>query len=469
MHGSGVINNMKRYRQILLLGLIALFVYLVFYGFPDSPSPWFDEGINLGIAKSWVKHGVYSLEIAPGEFVKERSLLITTNYPLLLWTALSFKIFGIGLWQAKIVMFAFLFVFAFLFYTLAKKYYGENNALASLAILITFLPFYGNGKSALGEIPGLTYFLGGLLLWENEKKWKVFLSGLLFGLAAATKSIYLIFVVSVFAGEFFSGTKFPLGNLVPKLKRVMVLSAGMAIPLLIWIYTLLPDNFTFDYLVKTWQLYRNPYNIESAALTNFLRFFMESTPIHFAFLFLASAWFLIWKPKNGENIKKVEIALAVFILLNLVFYLKTAGWYRYFFPAHILLFVLAPPALECIAGKFKNILITGLVAAQLAVLAVNIKQSLYYNPGPRRFAEAVNRAVPRGQGIFVFDLPEIVFLLNRDDVWHYLHANPHIAFGEDLLKTNRYPAYIISNSLPPGDKYGIKIDGGKYVLYERTK
>ena len=158
---------MKNSFNLTLLIITAIFVYMVFYGFPDSPAPWFDEGINLGIAKSLVTRGVFSLEIAPNEFIKERSLLITTNYPLLLWIAFSFKIFGIGLWQAKVVMFIFLFIFAYLFYSLCAKYYGARNSLMSLALLVTFLPLYGNGKSALGEIPGLTYFLGGLLFLES--------------------------------------------------------------------------------------------------------------------------------------------------------------------------------------------------------------------------------------------------------------------------------------------------------------
>src|SRR3989344_4942233 len=113
--------------NILLFSAVLFFICLLWYGFPDSPSPWFDEGINLGIAKSWVKHGVFSLETGPGEFVNERSLLITTNYPLLFWVWISFKLFGIGLWQAKIVMFVFLALFAFLSYLLVKKHYGKKN------------------------------------------------------------------------------------------------------------------------------------------------------------------------------------------------------------------------------------------------------------------------------------------------------------------------------------------------------
>ena len=273
--------------KFILFGLTIIFISLIFYGFPDSPAPWFDEGINLGIVKSWLKHGVYSLEIGPSEFIKERSLLITTNYPLLLWIALSFKFFGIGLWQAKIVMFGFLFIFACLFYLLAKKYYGANSALMTLALLITFLPLYGNGKSALGEIPGLTYFLGGLLFLESERPWRVFAAGLLLGFGAATKSLYLLLAASVMAGEiWFTWQNLPASETDKKInyKRWFLLASGIAIPLLIWFYTLLPSNFTFDYLVRTLQLYRNPYNAEGTILVNFLRFFKESTPIHFALL-----------------------------------------------------------------------------------------------------------------------------------------------------------------------------------------
>ena len=72
-----------------------------------------------------VEYGVFSLQTGPNEFVQERPLLITTNYPLLAFVALSFKIFGVGLWQAKIVMILFLFAFITLFYLLAQKYYGK--------------------------------------------------------------------------------------------------------------------------------------------------------------------------------------------------------------------------------------------------------------------------------------------------------------------------------------------------------
>ena len=266
-----------------------------------------------------------------------------------------------------------------------------------------------------------------------------------------------------------------------------MLASGIAIPLLIWFYTLLPSNFTFDYLVRTLQLYRNPYNAEGTILVNFLRFFKESTPIHFALLLVAFFLSKIFiKPRKWL---RLEIILTVFVVLDFIFYLKTAGWYRYFFPAHVLLFVLFPPALGSIAQGFgayawvkrnaQMIVVAALTATQIVVLVVNTQASLYYDRTPRQFAEDVNQAVPPGTGILVVDIPEISFLLNREDIWYYLRANPHITFGADLLSTRQFPAYIISgpwesnyyltNYSPIRSEYGIKIDNGKYILYEKKK
>ena len=86
------VNSIKKYFTIynaLLAACIIFFLGVLVYGFPNSPSPWFDEGINLGIARSWVEHGVYSMQVGPNEFAQERYLLITTNYPLLFFIGVA--------------------------------------------------------------------------------------------------------------------------------------------------------------------------------------------------------------------------------------------------------------------------------------------------------------------------------------------------------------------------------------------
>jgi len=467
--------------NFVLTCLVIFFIALVGYGFPDSSSPWFDEGINLGVAKSWVEQGVFSLQTGPEEFVGDRALLITTNYPLLFFVAASFKIFGVGLWQAKIVMIIFLLIFAWLFWQLTKKHYGKNCAWASLALLIAFLPLYGNGKSALGEVPGLVYFLGGLLMFDKKKSWQIFLAGLLFGLGAATKSIYLLFIFSVFAGEVFIAVR----NKKIDYRRVWLLAGGAALPLLVWIYTLAPDNFTPAYLQKTLSLYGNPYKTTNVIFANLFRFISESTPLHFALLFCA---FVFAKAiKKFRYLSQTEAVLLVFAVLNFIFYLKTAGWYRYLFPAHLMLFVLFPAALFKIGDEFcaNNYLkkygavaiIAILFLAQSVNLFLNIKNPLYYNSQPREFAEEANKIMPADKDVLILNYPEVAFMLKSERVWMYLPTSPHLTVGTDLFQKADYPDYIVSDSwndnyylrqnLAAADKYNLILTKGRYNLYVR--
>ncbi|PIT93577.1 hypothetical protein COU00_03620 [Candidatus Falkowbacteria bacterium CG10_big_fil_rev_8_21_14_0_10_43_11] len=467
--------------NFVLTCLVIFFIALVGYGFPDSSSPWFDEGINLGIAKYWVEQGVFSLQTGPDEFVGERALLITTNYPLLFFVAVSFKIFGVGLWQAKTVMIIFLFIFAWLFWQLAKKYYGKNCALASLALLITFLPLYGNGKSVLGEVPGLVYFLGGLLMLDKKKSWQIFLAGLLLGLGAAAKSIYLLFIFSVFAGEIFIAVK----NKKIDYRRIWLLAGGAALPLLIWVYTLVPDNFTSAYFQKTLDLYGNPYKTTNVIFSNLFRFVSESTPLHFALLF--GTFFFAKIIKKFRSFNHVEAVLLVFIILNFIFYLKTVGWYRYLFPAHTLLFIIFPAALFKIRDEFcanshlkkygAAAIIVILFSAQSVNLFFNIKNPLYYNPKPREFADEANKIMPTDKDVLVLNYPEVAFMLKGERVWIYLPTSPHLTVGTDLFQKEDYPDYIISDSwsdnyylqqnLVTANKYDLILTKGRYNLYVR--
>lgn len=471
--------NLITFYKLILISLIVIFVGLVFYGFPDSPSPWFDEGLNLGIAKSWVEQGVYSLQTAPNAFVEERSLLITTNYPLLFFIALSFTIFGVGLWQAKIVMILFLFVFSALFYQLTKKYYGKWFALASFALLITFLPLYGNGKSVLGEIPGLVYFLGGLLMLDTKRSWQVFVMGLFFGLAAVTKPIYLLILAAVFSGEIWAAIK---DKNIPY-RRWLWMTGGAILPLFVWLYTLIPGHITRDYIANILSYYGNPYKTENTMIPNLFKFISESTPIHFALLlgvFIFSK--IITKLRSFT---RSEVVLLVFIFLNFFFFLKTAGWYRYFFPAHILLFILFPAALFRVAQKLTGkksfkvyapiIIVMTLFIAQSANLFAHIRDTLYFNPQPRQFSNIINEVVPADKNILVVNHPEIAFFLNSDRVWQYVKTSPHLVNGADLFAQALYPQYVVSGSwlddfylrdyLGARENYDLILEGGKYYLY----
>lgn len=458
--------------NFILVFLFLILILLSVWQLPKSPATWFDEGINLWIAKSLINYGVFSLEIAPGEFVETRQFLITSNYPVLLPAALSMKIFGFNLLAARLPMVLFLFLFAFTAYFLVKKFYGNAVAIMSVALIVSFTPFYGNGKAVLGEIPGLFYFLTGLLLWNewnDENKWKVFMAGLFFGLAIATKPFFLIVPVAILIGELFS--------LAPpwrgKLKRIAILSAVGVLPMIAWLYTILP-SFSFAGLWSAISYYSNSYasnDFSSLIFANFLRFFTESTPIHFAVLFLVSAAFLIRRFKNGQNIKNVEIALAVFVLLTLAFYLKTPGWYRYFFPAHMILFLIFPAALTYFGGK--KIAALAVISFFIFQLVFTINQrntSLYYSDEAEVFSKHVTDITTPQDKILFINSPSAAFLTNDRQVYQYLQINPVLFFGK--TDTESYSHIVLQGAAP--DKfseilksYQIQKQVGHHALYRK--
>lgn len=477
-------DNIKQFFSWRRAGIVLAVFFLIaaaFYGFPDSPAPWFDEGINLGVAKSFAERGVFNLETGPGEYVSEKSLLITTNYPLLFFISLSFKIFGVGLWPARMVMILFLFIFAWIFYKLADRYYGPNMAALGLILLVTFLPFYGNGKSALGEIPGLTYFFAGILLFSSVKTWRIFLSGLFFGLAMATKPLFLLLGVGLAVGEIFFAVK----NKKLEIKRWLVLAGGIIIPISLWIYTLLPPDASLAYLQKSFSYYNNPYNTEGQMAANLNKLFTESTPLHF--LSLLAVFILSKILVRPAFWKKGEIIMFIFMILNIIFYLRTVGWYRYFFPAHVLAIFLFPGAFFSLADKLliklkfrKQIFYATLfilVAIQIAVFKMNIGGAYYKDPLPRLSAEKINTLIEPRKSVLVIEFPELFFMLKGDRLYQYLRANPHVVFGRDLLSGDNPPDYIVSSDwrgnfyLKNYDTllkdYSVILKNARYNLYAR--
>lgn len=450
------------------LVLIFLFIIVILFGawrISYSPATWFDEGVNLGIAKSLINSGVLSLEIGPGEFVETRQFLITSNYPVLLPVALSLKLFGFNLAVARAPMVLFLFGFALAAYFFVKKLYSKEAAIMSAALIASFTPFYGNGKAVLGEIPGLFYFLCALLLLAPEFNFKkLFFAGFFVGLSASTKPFFLIVPIAILIGEIVYQKN---------AKRILALFLGGAPPIAFWLYTILP-NFSLASIASAVNYYSNSYaSAEFGGLiyTNFLRFFTESTPAYFLALFAAVFAFMFWKKKIGDSIKMAEFILAIFILLTLAFYLKTPGWYRYFFPAHMILFLMFPAAL--ISFGWKTVAtgaIAMLAAFQLAFTISQRNTALYYSDEAERASKYVVETTSPKDKILIINGPSVAFLMSGRQVYQYLQINPVLYFGKNDVENYDYvavygaPLGVFTDKLKSGHE--IQKEIGHYALYK---
>ena len=465
--------------NLVFIFILVVFVFLGLWRLPYSPATWFDEGINIGIVRSLIKTGTYTLQVGPESFVSERQFLITTNYPVLIPVAAFVKLFGFNLTAARLPMVIFLALFLAVAYKLVRRLGAKEFALAGLALVVSFVPFYGNGKAVLGEVPGLFYFLAGLLVLPPEYKLKkIFLAGVLFGLSAATKPFFLILIPAVIFGEIYVCWE----SKKKLLYRLICLGAGLALPLLIWLRTISPD-LSFSELASAIGYYSNSYASQgfgSLILSNVLRFFTEKTPLHFLLLFIVVTVAGLIRLKKKEKLKEVEIILYVFILINIFWYLKTPGWYRYFFTAHLLVLLLAPCCLKHFLNrKTVLFLVTVLFVFQSVYLITKKNDSLYYSDGAVKITNYIQKNLGAEDSLLLVNVPSVGFLVGDRTVYQYLQINPVLHFGDKAVKDKQrnFYNYVVTGGgldsvgikdLPEilKTKYKIENQFGDYALYQ---
>ncbi|MCK6540375.1 MAG: glycosyltransferase family 39 protein, partial [Anaerolineales bacterium] len=188
----------KNRTALLLLAGILLVYFLVFHNLTRFPAPWFDSGSHLHVPKTLVKYGVYA-DISSEGF-RYYGPTIGVGPTVMLPIAAAFKLFGIGLLQARLVMALYLLAAAYAFFRLVEHLAGKTAAWIALALLLSSrsILFLQYGRQLLGEVPGIFFIFLALYLWFsrwNQNDWKrLTLIGLFFGLAMITKYQYLLFI-----------------------------------------------------------------------------------------------------------------------------------------------------------------------------------------------------------------------------------------------------------------------------------
>lgn len=436
----------QRIRRILpLLFIFAICGAIGFYCLSHSPAFWFDEGIYYQIVAQWADTGVHGVPIEP----KESSGLsfISVGYPVLYPAVLAFRIFGEGILVLRSVALLFLFGFVGAGYVLVKQWHGSKIACWSVLLLVTFAPLYGNGKSFLGEVTGLFYLtLGLLLLTFIEKKdvWKerhllpaYFGTGLLFGLAMSAKPLYVLIgpalaVAIIIRWRVFFGDR----------RRIRMSAAGffgMALPIFLWIET----QFGGIQAVSTgiFAHYANPYYVHDFApliLSNLVRFITESTPAHFLLLFLlAAVSFVSRLLKDKSGVRTAEITGFFFIVLTALFYLRTAGWYRNFFPAHALLFLYAIKGVDILSGKWRYVFFSVPVFAIIltAVQLIPLSQEAISCTvdAPSAVRQKLYEINIVKEPVLFYSVPQIAAGYKGDRWFQYIRMSDQLSLGTHVL------------------------------------
>jgi 4-amino-4-deoxy-L-arabinose transferase-like glycosyltransferase len=492
-----------------LRSFVLPFILLVVLGFgtwhlTESPAIWGDEGLLIELSVNLARHGKMMSQIAPNQFVS--GAFMTTGFPVIYPVAASFAVFGFGILQARSVMVIFMLLAVAAVFVYAKRLFGTRNAAFAALLIATFPPFYGNGKNVLGEIPGLFFMVLFLLtvhhLETSEKKRRLFflLSGITAGLCLATKPIFLTLLPAIVGGVILARKK-----IERDIRAWMLFAFGLALPILFWLKTqFFPGDSVHDIL----SMYANPYqldNINAVIVTNFLRFFRESAPIYLLLIF--AIWSFSFLPRLWKDLRSkprqylIPLSEAIsyaFCGLILVAYLRTPGWYRYFFPTQIIAFIYFPASLRFCWNKIYSfgrsrgyaptgyflirllshvpcVIIAGLIFLQAYQASFNSWVATTYRSTMTRELTEYFKTFDPTKSIFV--VPEIIVFLPNDNYYHFINV-VGFTFGDeealgavmkgipDFLITSKY---IWDTPDRPYTLYQEKTRIGRYVIAERQK
>lgn len=422
-----------------IFGVIALFALITFastYKLAESPGVWSDEGYLLQASKSLAIHGAQFLQVAPGQFVSTAS--VTVGYPLLAPIALSFKLFGIGLLQARVVMAFYILAFCAASYALMRVLFNPRMALWSLAPVAGFAQLYGNGRAVLGEVPGLFFFMLTLLMldrlersgYRDMRLYAFF--GLSAGLSFVTKPIFILMLPAFLIAYLVRYRSIPI-----RITNIVVCCGAFAAPILVWFFLQFGSDAAFSDVVN---FYANPYgsdNIPSLIVQNLKRFVTEQTTL---FTLVVSAAWAVALYLRRTSVRVAEIAAFAFCLVVTLAYLRTPGWYRYLFPATTIALVFFAPSVAAIYERMAGrVRISGrwrflpyiAIGALALVLVIQLFTTSYvagYFGSTRTEALETHIAtLPKDATIYFYDVPEVAFFAPSERYYQYI--NPDHEFG----------------------------------------
>lgn len=352
-------SDARAYRPYIIAGLLIL-VALSFTNLDKSPTIWFDEGAHLHVPKTLVQEGVYAE--ASSEGFRFDGPVLGVGPTVMLPIAAVFRLFGVGLWQARFVIVIYMLAATVAFFFLSKRLSGVLVAVVATLLLVSSRgsDFLMLGRQVLGEIPGLAFMLTGVLVWSSAisepKTRRLLISGLFFGLAMVTKYQNLLllgptFIISfgaqlvIFKENAWRSYAFPLG-------------AGLTV-FALWqallLFYIQPNTFIQNLETLREASAGAAFTLSPALIARSIRELFEPN-VYFT-LWLPGWLFGIYRvflaPKKKD--RNVWLLLWSLVTWNLVWYVTfSIGWLRYTFPSLSILSLFIAEFFSSISGGFRS-------------------------------------------------------------------------------------------------------------------
>lgn len=444
----------KRDRNKLRIAVAVIFALAIFfslYRLTESPPFWYDEGWYFQSAGNLANAGAYGIQFSPGE-ITHVSMLQTVSYPLIYPLALWFKIFGTSVFTGRLFMAIIIILLLAAAYCLSKTLFGWKFAVATLAILTTFPPLYGNGKSVLGETPGLLYLFAALILWNiaksaGDKKYLwLILSGLFAGLCLVTKPMFFLLAPALLIGIIVEWRR---RTLMPK--DILVWIAACIAPFIIWMFVQITPGESLANLIS---YYASPYSYNSTAAAspgmlsvvwqNFKSIFNNMNTLYTLGIMLVWVGSLFVRKRSKAPISGEEMIAFCFALLVCLAFLRIGIVLRYLFAAQVVALVFFPNALSIVFRSVSSKINSGFISA--AVIAILSIYGLYqasfdsyvaeaYTSRRTEFWQTYFTGVPATTSVFFYDTPEVVPFKRDRNYYQLLLSDRSSPLGKEGLKT----------------------------------
>jgi 4-amino-4-deoxy-L-arabinose transferase-like glycosyltransferase len=502
-------------KRIAIPIALAILLFSLTFRLDETPPAWFDEGWVMSVARNWVELGHYG-QLLDGKPIPPS--MLNVGIPVIAPIALSFRLFGVGIWQGRLPGVLFTVGALFLLYYLTLNLYDRKVAVGTLFVAL-FMS--GNlhlhplfiGRQALGEIPAVFFLLAGyisFLSWRRLPLLLLPLSAFFWGLAAAAKMQALPFLVA--------GLAAPIAVALPRKrwKTVVPMLAGLC-GFLAWFWLFRQAQ---EGLMRSPMFPKKMSLYATTAIVPILpvRLTAAAVLLFFGLPALLGICYGGWQYGTGRaklsldnDADAVRQSLLFLVAGWMAWYLLLSiGWERYLFIPVLLGSMFAAVMLRDFTSGFsipltvksaadtilrlrfgrRNVCAIAAVLLQVSVVSITIA-SLYFDyPRPDRsheeVAKFINTTTPTDALIETFDM-ELFVLLNRR--YHYpsdeiqLQLNRRTSMGQnvpvdyDPMSTD--PDYLVVgphsgrwrlyDPTLQTDAFRLVLDKGRYQVYERVR
>ncbi len=428
--------------------LFAMTVFFALFHLTESPAFNSDEGWYMQSANNLLTTGMNGLQLAPG-YIDRASTYTSVGYPLIYMLALCYKLIGVGILQARLLMVFFLLAFTVISFLLVRRLSGNGLALMSLLLISTFPPLYGNGKAVMGEMPGLffmvlTLYLFNLItVYPSRKTLLLILTGISAGIFMATKVSFILFAPALIVAAIIEWRR---GHL--SLKDIGLTALSIVAPLAVWLLIKFLPGESISTILG---FYANPSrvnDITGTVLRNIKTLFSDTSTIYTMSMLVIWASALWVRFYRKMRISAEETAAFILATLTIASFTRTAGFYRYLLPAQMVALIFFPGALLTIFETIsKKITTAKSVAANWVVMAILGVLGLYQLCFHSYVADSYRSHAVADMQAYFDSIPATttMFFYNSQGLVPFFHGKNYFQY---LILFNKEDWTIGSENLP---------------------